>query len=69
MKLTAVELLIDELKSLGIYSSTLKQKCDRAKEMEKQQIIDACIEFGMHGKDLNLERAKEYYNNTFKNGN
>ena len=37
---TAVEWLVDEFKALGIYSSTLKEKCEQAKEMEKEQIAD-----------------------------
>ena len=37
MKKTAIEWLTNELKSLGIYSSTLKEKCESAKEMEKDQ--------------------------------
>jgi hypothetical protein len=36
-KQTAVEWLVHELKSLGIYSLTLKEKCEQAKEMEKEQ--------------------------------
>ena len=39
-KQTATEWLVDEFKALGIYSSTLKEKCEQAKEMEKEQIID-----------------------------
>jgi hypothetical protein len=38
-KQTAVEWLIHELKSLGIYSLTLKEKCEQAKEMEKEEKI------------------------------
>jgi hypothetical protein len=40
VKQTSVEWLVDEFKALGIYSSTLKEKCEQAKEMEKEQIID-----------------------------
>jgi hypothetical protein len=36
-KQTAVEWLVHELKSLGIYSLTLKEKCEQALEMEKEQ--------------------------------
>ena len=37
MEKTAIEWLKNELKSLGIYSSTLKEKCESAKEMERKQ--------------------------------
>ncbi len=43
VKQTAVEWLVDEFKSLGIYSSTLKEKCEQAKAMEKEQIKDSYI--------------------------
>jgi hypothetical protein len=39
-KQTATEWLVDEFKALGIYSSTLKEKCEQAKEMEKEHKID-----------------------------
>jgi hypothetical protein len=58
-KQTAVEWLVDEFKSLGIYSSTLKEKCEQAKAMEKEQIIDAC-NYG----DLE-ELGEQYYNETY----
>jgi hypothetical protein len=37
MKQTAVEWLVDEFKALGIYSSTLKEKCEQAKVMDMEQ--------------------------------
>ncbi len=54
---TAVEFLIETLAENGIlHSSDIEQ----AKEMEKQQIIDALHYFG-------IENAEQYYNETFKN--
>jgi len=34
--------------------------------LEKQNIIDTAIEFGMHGKETMQERGEEYYNLVFK---
>ena len=69
MKKTAIEWLTNELKSLGIYSSTLKEKCELAKEMEKEQIIDAYIN-GIHSEcyknGIGIGCGKHYYNQTYK---
>jgi hypothetical protein len=64
VKQTAVEWLVDEFKSLGIYSSTLKEKCEQAKEMEKQQIINACYE-GVDYETSIYENPEQYYNETY----
>jgi len=45
--MTAVEWLVDEFKSLGIYSSTLKEKFEQAKEMENRQSKNYA-EFAIH---------------------
>jgi hypothetical protein len=69
---TAVEWLIDELQSLGIYSSTLKEKCEQAKEMEKVQIMNAYIVGDVNGvesmidNDFEIIGPVEYYNTTYK---
>lgn len=34
-------------------------------EKEKEQIIEVCVEFSNHGKEMALERAKEYYTETY----
>jgi hypothetical protein len=79
-KQTAVEWLVDEFKALGIYSSTLKEKCEQAKAMEKQQIINARNNgFEISGEGWNGEygikdfnklteeiKSEQYYNETFK---
>ena len=44
VKQTAVEWLVDEFKALGIYSSTLKEKCEQAKEMENKTDIQELID-------------------------
>ena len=40
-KPTAVQWLIKELKDLGYYTYNLEKLCEQAKQMEKEQIIDA----------------------------
>ena len=69
--MTAVEWLYNEIKH--IIPSDYVRKFEQAKEMEKQQIIDA------HGSKLKKSRGvtnyeywytgENYYNETFKNTN
>jgi hypothetical protein len=71
MKYTAIEWLVEQLEGddamiarvIGLkkYNEIYK----KAKEMEKQQIIDAYINGG-HQHRFKAE-AEEYYNETFKN--
>jgi DnaJ-domain-containing protein 1 len=77
MKQTAVEWLVSELKkydSAGLKDQSnyviempthiLTELEEQAKEMEKQQIIDACKKFSnLNGVDI--EDYKQYYNQTF----
>jgi hypothetical protein len=61
-KVTAVEWLEEIYLTTGI---DRKVHFNQAKEMEKQQIIDACEKFGnLNGVDI--EDFKQYYNETFK---
>ena len=77
MKQTAVEWLVTELKkydSAGLKDQSnyviempthiLTELEEQAKEMEKQQIIDA-YEDGYSDSDNTFELNKEYYNETF----
>jgi hypothetical protein len=71
MKQTAVEWLYNHLfpKQLDGFSDEEWSKIDlafeKAKEMEKQQIIDA-VNFGdERGKITTYSTAEEYYNETF----
>jgi hypothetical protein len=73
MKKTAVEYIEDYLKFKGLIidkpniPQVLVGIIKQAKEMEKQQIIDACY-FG--SQDLPYEvkdKSEQYYNETFKN--
>jgi uncharacterized protein YoaH (UPF0181 family) len=68
MKQTAVEWLINKLKSQGLLIGEPNNlvAVREAKEMEKQQIIDA-YEDGYSDSDNTFELNKEYYNETFKN--
>jgi hypothetical protein len=65
-KQTATEWLVDEFKALGIYSSTLKEKCEQAKEMEKEQIIDTFQDSRILSITNNCSSGEQYYNETFK---
>jgi hypothetical protein len=69
MELTAVEWLIKEL--ICVTDETIKNKCEQALAMEKQQIIDA---YRDGRSDQQSDRpskfynrmAEQYYNETFK---
>jgi hypothetical protein len=69
MKQTAVEWLIEELrgdiiKGDFIYNGVITSELiDQAKEMEKEQIMDAYI-FGL--QDEYVIGSQQYYNKTFK---
>tara|TARA_R110000868_G_scaffold106830_4_gene292680 strand:- start:3891 stop:4106 length:216 start_codon:yes stop_codon:yes gene_type:complete len=68
-KQTAVEWLAEQLDILlELYPSQweeVNKSIEQAKEMEKQQIIDAFIGFDSDTYD-NIEVARQYYNETFK---
>lgn len=67
MKQTAVEFLEEKLKGDKIFS--LDVIITKAKEMEKQQIVDAweCgYEEGAGVNDFSIYHGNVYYNNTFK---
>jgi hypothetical protein len=61
MKQTAVEWLVAELRKYG--SPVPRQDEEQAKEMEKQQIIEARVKIIL---DSNYVEAEQYYNETFK---
>ena len=71
--MTAVEFLVIQLhgKQQGVNSNSYNSIIERAKEMEKQQIIDACNQeecFGSSGYGIHedITKGEEYYNVTFK---
>jgi hypothetical protein len=57
---TAVEWLFEQLDISQGYESAIKI-LEQAKEMEKEQIIDACKQCS-----YSYEEAEQYYNETFK---
>jgi hypothetical protein len=64
--MTAVEFLVEELK--GVYESDyLNKLVQKAKAIEKQQIMNAVYDSMGTNIDPNMGRAEEYYNETFKN--
>ncbi len=64
-KQTAVKWLEEEFIALQNYGVNEIGLFNKAKEMEKQQIIDACNQIEVIGLDHELAGEK-YYNKTFK---
>ena len=65
-KLTALEWLANDLKQNHGVDLTLYSEFEQAKEMEKQQIIDACY-FGSQNLPYEIkDKSEQYYNETFK---
>jgi hypothetical protein len=70
--LTAVDWLLKQIDDMYIHQIYDKQ-FNQAKEMEKQQIIDAYQNGGIDGqvfaltRKINIENGEQYYNQTFKN--
>ena len=74
MKQTAVEWLKMQLeirsgiKEITVDSKTFEELCEQAKEMEKQQIIDAVVWFDDTSRrpyEIEID-VEQYYNETFK---
>jgi phosphosulfolactate synthase (CoM biosynthesis protein A) len=66
MKQTAVEWLVNELKNNGLdYIDYAKETIDKAKEMEKEQIIDAYAQ-GFIESEVMDKGAEQYYNQKYK---
>jgi hypothetical protein len=65
---TAVEWLEEHIKNVNWIDKKLSERMDiiqQAKEMEKQQIMDACNTGIFHGGQL-ISTGRQYYNETFK---
>lgn len=62
--MTAIEWLIDQIDNKGKWRNEV---LNQAKEIEKQQIIDAYVS-GEHQQGFEVE-AEQYYNETFKKTN
>jgi hypothetical protein len=75
MKQTAVEWLVNEIPSIDWENSYWKSRFEQAKELEKQQIIDArqdgyestYAEYGETPKCYLDGSNEQYYNENFKN--
>ena len=66
MKQTAIEWLIEQLENHnGITRSGFEKCIQQAKEMEKEQIIDAFNQ-SWHDRMNPYKTAEKYYNETFK---
>jgi len=68
--MTAVEWLEEQI-NLGFYEIGLISAIKQAKEMEREQIMDAFIfskdPFGLSiGNSHTIKKAEDYYNTTFK---
>jgi hypothetical protein len=72
MKQTAVEWLVQEINKINVSTEArifINKLENQAKEMEKEQIMDARINGDMNGMciaKLAKEKAEKYYNETFK---
>ena len=72
MKQTAVEWLVENIREKGLVAALWNEKVfEQAKEIEKQQIIDAHGSKLISPKGLASEywvNGEEYYNKTFNKG-
>jgi hypothetical protein len=70
--MTAVEWLIENSHIIPKNELNKRELIKQAKEMEKQQIIDAYQNGGIDGqifaltRKTNIENGEQYYNQTFK---
>ena len=78
IKQTAVNWLVEQIKEydfsprdntylIEIPSWILKEKIDQAKQMEKEQIIDAYKQGQYDSEPIRETDAEQYYNETYKN--
>lgn len=62
---TAVEWLVEQLKDMEYDLRLIPNTIEKAKEMEKQQIMKAVYDSMGTNLDPNIGRAEIYYNETF----
>ena len=67
-KPTAVQWLIKELKDLGYYTYNLEKLCEQAKQMEKDEIVEAVYDSMGTSFDPSVGRAELYYKEKYENG-
>jgi hypothetical protein len=65
-KQTAVDWLIEKLPTINKYDPYYEEIIQKAKAMEKEQIIEAYIE-ASENPALILEDAEQYYKKTYNN--
>jgi hypothetical protein len=65
--MTAIDWLVEQLKINNYISDNAHWLIDEAKEMEKQQIIDAMDVTQRTDFYVKYEGSEQYYNETFKN--
>jgi ABC-type metal ion transport system substrate-binding protein len=59
---TAVEWLVEELTKQNMFMHLFAKEIEQAKEMEKEQIIDA-----YQTSHISMMTAEQYYNENYKN--
>jgi len=74
MKKTALEWLEEQMKTWGDLPRWMREDIvTKAKEMEKQQIIESyckgCFDMWKDDGIVPRETSEQYYNETYKNGN
>ena len=67
-KQTAVEWLVEELTNQNMFMHLFAKEIEKAKQIEKKQIIEAAHSFMGTNFDSNMGRAELYYNDTYGNG-
>jgi hypothetical protein len=63
VEMTAVEWLVSQLNKKGFAQVVTDEEIEQAKEIEKQQIVDAFDGFPLSTR--NSQNGEEYYNQTF----
>ena len=69
MKQTAVEWLMQQLPTIDKYDPYYQDLFTQAKEMEKEQIIDAYYQIGKDHQDMIFpieKNAEQYYTETYE---
>jgi hypothetical protein len=64
-KVTAIDWLLEQLKINNYISDNAHWLIDDAKEMEKQQIIDAWFGGYLNGESKTELKSEQYYNETY----
>jgi hypothetical protein len=71
MKQTAVEYLVEQLNEIGFHTIVIQSIIDKAKAMEKEQIVDACentiksFELDKDKTGFFIMGGEGYYNETY----